>query len=135
MTVPNTPEALFEQLAEPTLRHLFPDFDSLQPVYQKMVRTLHVELTKGQLTDRAFAELTGFILSLWRQWILGALNSNKDLLDAEDEIDSEWVDQAIYYARMDQYLIHCISTLSTLPCMQGDSPEGEFGVIVDSPIL
>lgn len=123
MSVPDTPEALFELLAEPTLRQLFPTFDVLQPRNQKLIRLLHTELTKGQLTDAAFTDLVGLLLSLWQSFNHAALIANQERLDAEDEIDTAWVDAACSLTRLDQYLLGLLASLRSLP----DTPTPEDG--------
>lgn len=123
MSVPDTPEALFELLAEPTLRQLFPNFDVLQPRNQKLIRLLHTELTKGQLTDAAFTDLVGLLLSLWQSFNHAALIANQERLDAEDEIDCAWVDAACSLTRLDQYLLGLLASLRSLP----DTPTPEDG--------
>ena len=115
MSVPDTPEALFEQLAEPTLRQLFPNFDVLQPRNQKLIRLLHTELTKGQLTDAAFTDLVGLLLTLWQNFNHAALIANQDRMDAEDEIDTDWVDAACTLTRLDQHLLGLLNSLRSLP--------------------
>lgn len=115
MSIPDTPEALFEQLAEPTLRQLFPHYDAMRPRNQKLVRLLHTELTKGQLTDAAFTELVGLLLVLWRNFNHAALVANQDRLDRADEIDTDWVDAACALTRLDQYLAGLLASLHALP--------------------
>jgi hypothetical protein len=115
MSIPDTPEALFEQLAEPTLRQLFPHYDAMRPRNQKLVRLLHTELTKGQLTDAAFSELVGLMLVLWRNFNHAALVANQERLDSEDEIDTDWVDAASSLTRLDQYLAGLLAALHALP--------------------
>lgn len=115
MDIPATPEALFEALAEPSLRQLFPRFDTLKPRNQKLVRLLHTELTKGELCDSTFMEFIGFILVLWRSFNNAALETRQTLIDTEDEIDTDWVESAIHLARVEQYLTHMLVALENLP--------------------
>lgn len=115
MDIPATPEALFEALAEPSLRQLFPRFDTLKPRNQKLVRLLHTELTKGELCDSTFMEFIGFILVLWRSFNNAALEARQTLIDTEDEIDTDWVESAIHLARVEQYLTHMLVSLENLP--------------------
>lgn len=122
MQIPDTPEALFEALAEPSLRELYPRFDELEPRNQKLVRLLHTELTKGELTDRTFQQFVGFVLVLWRSFNNSVMVANAVRLDEEDEIDTEWLDAACHLARMDQYLLTLLNSLELLP---GDDPSSE----------
>lgn len=121
MQIPDTPEALFEALAEPSLRELYPRFDHLAPRNQKLIRLLHTELTKGELSDRTFQQFVGFVLVLWRSFNNSVLINNAFRIETEDEIDTEWVDSASHLARMDQFLISLLSQLETLPGVDPDS--------------
>ena len=123
MDIPATPEALFEALAEPSLREVFPSFDHLKPRNQKMVKLLHTELTKGELTDAAFLEFSAFIAVLWRQFNGAALASRQIQIETEDEIDTEWVDAAVHLARMDQFLNSLLGHLESMPGQDGDTGE------------
>lgn len=120
MDIPATPEALFEALAEPSMRQLFPSFDTLKPRNQKLVRLLHTELTKGELSDASFMEFIGFILVLWRRFNDAAFRARQILIDTEDEIDTEWVESAIHLARVEQYLLNMLSALDQLPGNDAD---------------
>ena len=115
MFIPNTPEGLFEALAEPTLRELYPRFDELEPRNQKMVRLVHTELTKGELSDATFQEFVGFTLVLWRSFNHAALREITNMIDTEDEIDTDWVESATHMSRMDQFLTGLLGVLETLP--------------------
>ena len=89
MQIPDSPEALFEELADSSIRELYPRYDELEPRNQKLVRLLHTELTKGELCDRTFQQFVGFILVLWRSFNTSVLLHNAQLIDSEDEIDTE----------------------------------------------
>lgn len=115
VSVPDTPEQLFEQLAEPTLRELFPSFDELGPFNQKLVRLLHTELVKGALTDGTFQESLCFILMLWRSFNADAMNRNDERLEQESDIDELWIQAATEFHRMDQYLGSLLALLDTMP--------------------
>ncbi len=121
MQIPDSPEALFEALAEPSLRELYPRFDHLAPRNQKLIRLLHTELTKGELSDRTFQQFVGFVLVLWRSFNNSVLLNNAFRLETEDEIDTEWVDSAAHLARMDQFLISLLNQLETLPGVDPDA--------------
>lgn len=122
MRIPDTPEALFEALADSSIRELYPRYDELEPRNQKLVRLLHTELTKGELSDRTFQQFVGFVLVLWRSFNQSVLISNAIRLETEDEIDTEWVDAATHLARMDQYLIQLLVALEPLP---GSDEDGD----------
>jgi hypothetical protein len=124
MQIPDTPEALFEALSEPSLRELYPRFDELEPRNQKLVRLLHTELTKGALTDRTLQQFVGFVLVLWRSFNNSVMFANAVRLDEEDDIDPEWLDTACHLARMDQYLLTLLNSLELLP---GDDPSTDKG--------
>ena len=121
MQIPDSLEALFEALADSSIRDLYPRYDELEPRNQKLVRLLHTELTKGELCDRTFQQFVGFILVLWRSFNTSVLLHNAQLIDSEDEIDTEWVDAATHLARMDQYLLNLLVALESLP--EGDSDD------------
>jgi hypothetical protein len=123
MDIPATPEALFEALAEPSLREVFPAYDKLKPRNQKMVKLLHTELTKGELSDATFLEFSAFIAVLWRQFNGAALNARQQQIETEDEIDTDWVDAAVHLARMDQYLNSLLGLLETMPGQDGEAGE------------
>jgi hypothetical protein len=120
MQIPDSPEALFEALADSSIRELYPRYDELEPRNQKLVRLLHTELTKGELCDRTFQQFVGFILVLWRSFNTSVLLHNAQLIDSEDEIDTEWVDAATHLARMDQYLLNLLVALEPLPGLDSD---------------
>lgn len=115
MQIPDTPEALFEALADSSLREMYPRYDELEPRNQKLIRLLHTELTKGELCDRTFQQFVGFVLVLWRSFNQSVLISNAVRIETEDEIDTEWVDAATHLARLDQYLISLLVALEALP--------------------
>lgn len=130
MQVPSTPEELFEQLAEPELQRLYPDFTSLKPRTQKIMRLLHTELVKGELTDNVFVEIVGFTLSLWRQFNGAALKARLHQIDSEDEIDTDWVDAGFHLTRLDQFINGMLNDLDMLP----DPPEvGESLYLLQGP--
>lgn len=118
MTIPDTPEQLFEELGESTLRELFPAFDALPPAAQKMVRLLHTELTKGALSDVVFHQLITVTLETWRTFNRSAMQANDHRLLTEMDVDEDWILEADSLHRMDQYLVSLQAVLSTLP------PEG-----------
>jgi hypothetical protein len=120
MQIPDSPEALFEALADSSIRELYPRYDELEPRNQKLVRLLHTELTKGELCDRTFQQFVGFVLVLWRSFNTSVLLNNAQLIDSEDEIDTEWVDAATHLARMDQYLLNLLVALEPLPGLDSD---------------
>lgn len=123
MDIPATPEALFEALAEPSLRDVFPSYDKLKPRNQKLVKLLHTELTKGELTDYAFLEFAAFIAVLWRQFNGAALAAREEQIETEDEIDTDWVNAAIHLSRMDQFLNALLKQLEAMPGQEGEIGE------------
>lgn len=115
MTIPDTPEQLFEELGESTLRALFPAFDALPPAAQKMIRLLHTELTKGALSDIVFHQLLQVTIDTWRAFNRTALQVNDHRLLTETDVDEDWILEADSLHRMDQYLVSLQAVLSTLP--------------------
>lgn len=133
MHVPDSPEALFEALAEPSLREFYPDFAELKPRNQKLIRLLHTELAKGELSDATFQEFIGFSLILWRGYNRSALQRTMAQIDTEDEIDTDWVDTAIQLTRTDQYLNGILSALEPMPCTDADGQACEAHYIIQRP--
>lgn len=121
MEIPATPEALFEALGEPTLREVFPQFDQLKPRGQKLIKLLHTELTKGDLCDLTFQELTALVLMAWQGFNGAAFNARQEQIDSEDEIDTDWVDSAIHLGRIDQFVHGLLTQLHTMPGAEGES--------------
>lgn len=115
MTIPDTPEQLFEELGEPTLRELFPAFDALPSGAQKMVKLLHTELTKGALSDTVFHQLLTVTVETWRIFNHSAMHANDTRLLTEDDIDEDWILSADSLHRMDQFLLSVQAMLKTLP--------------------
>jgi hypothetical protein len=122
MSIPDTPEQLFEQLAEPTLHEVFPDYYELSPVAQKLVRLLHTELAKGTLTDGTLQEFVSFTLHLWRSFNAGAMQRMDEQLDTEPEIESDWIRASSAMHRMDQYLTGLLVSLGAMPPEDPDNP-------------
>lgn len=118
MDVPESPEALFELLSEPSLRQVFPRYDLLVPRNQKLVRLLHTELTKGELSDRTFTEFVGFVTVLWRSFNSSALQNKLEQFEEADEIDDEWLAQLNHLSRTDQFLQGLINYLDSLPGLE-----------------
>lgn len=115
MQIPDTPEQFFEYLADDTIRHLFQSFDHLPVHQQKLIRIIHTELTKGQLSDYNFRGMLLFILEIWRSLNTQLLSKTEHCIDESPEIDSDWIDAAIHFSRMDQYLSSVTNALSLLP--------------------
>lgn len=123
--IPDSPEELFEQLAEPTLRELFPTFDELRPVSQKLVRLLHTELTKGELNDGCFQGLVGLLLTLWRRFNGIAMERLDETIATEDDLEEDWITSATAFHRTDQFLAGMLILLETMP---EDTPEDEDSI-------
>jgi len=115
MFTPDSPEALFEALCEPAIAEFYPDFDELKPRNQKLIRLLHTELIKGELTDVTFQEFVGFTLLLWRGFNGSVLMGDLNQIDTEDEIDTEWVGSAIQRSRTEQFVGSLLALLDTMP--------------------
>ena len=118
MDVPESPEALFELLSEPSLRQVFPRYDELVPRNQKLIRLLHTEMTKGELTDRTFTEFVGFVAVLWRSFNSSALQHKLDQFEQVDEVDDEWLGELDHLSRTDQFLQGLINYLNSLPGLE-----------------
>lgn len=126
MHIPDTPEALFEALAEPSIPEVYPFFETLTTSNQKLLRLLHTELTKGKLSDEAFQQMVGFLISVWRSFNQSALRNHASFLDHEDELALDEVGQHAQLARLDQSLLTLLALLETIPTeADAASPEDE----------
>jgi hypothetical protein len=115
MQIPHTPEALFEQISDSTVRDLFANYDDLKPRHRKLVHILHTELTKGELSDATFADCLVFITTLWRCFNNTAAAHINRLIEDSDEIDSEWILTALDYARLSQFINACLHLYDAAP--------------------
>lgn len=115
MSIPDTPEALFEQLGETSLHVMYPHFEDLSPRHQKLLRFLHTELTKGQLTDATFLDSLSFITMIWLQFNSNAQGLNHQRIVCEPEIDTDWVRSAEHFAAMETYLTSLLAVIRLIP--------------------
>jgi hypothetical protein len=104
MQIPDTPEELFERLSDSSVRDIFANYDDLKPRHRKLVHLFHTELTKGNLNDAAFLDSLAFITVLWRCFNATAIHQVEALIDENDDIDTTWVQAAIDYARVAQFI-------------------------------
>lgn len=124
MQIPDTPEQLFEELSEPTLRQLFPAFDKMSAAGQKLIRLLHTELTKGELGDDTFHQLVTLTVLTWRTFNRGALSRNDRRLFSQEDIDEEWILEGEALHRMDQYLAAVLAVMSSMPTEDDETSLG-----------
>lgn len=110
MQIPDTPEELFERLSDNSVREIFANYDDLKPRHRKLVHLFHTELTKGKLTDAAFLDSLAFITVLWRCFNATAMYHVEQLIEESDDIDTAWVQAAIDYGKVAQF-IHAILNL------------------------
>jgi hypothetical protein len=115
MQIPDTPEALFEQLSDHTVHELFSNYDNLKPRHRKLVHLLHTELTKGELSDAAFMDCIGFITLLWRCFNNTAVTQAQRLLNDNDELDTAWINCALDTARVAQFIEACLNLYDSAP--------------------
>lgn len=110
MQIPDTPEELFERLSDSSVRDIFSNYDELKPRHRKLVHLFHTELTKGNLSDSVFLDSLAFITVLWRCFNTTAIHQIEKLIDENDDIDTAWVQAAIDYGKVAQF-IHSILNL------------------------
>lgn len=115
MRIPDSPEQLFEHLSQGSVRDLFTNYDELTPRQRKLVSIVHTELTKGGITDSAFHDSICFLLILWRAFTQSAADRNADLIEMNEDIDSEWINHAVDYARVLEYQDGLLAHLHGIP--------------------
>jgi hypothetical protein len=116
MNIPDTPEQLFEQLGDETIRELFPNFDSLSSTQRKIVQVFHTELTKGQLNDETFMETISLSTHLWGYFNRAACLQLLDLVESNrDEVSIECVNSHTAAARVNQFIDACLNLYDAVP--------------------
>ena len=134
MQIPDTPEQLFESLSDDTVHEIFPNFDSLLPTQRKIVQIIHTELTKGELSDRTFMETIGLITHLWACFNRTACLQMERLIESHDEIDPEWIQASLDYARVNQFIHACLNLFDAAPDMtELDNGENTYHVRYTTP--
>lgn len=115
-SVPSTPDQLFDMVGEPTLRSIFPNYDRLPPLLQKLVRLVHTELVTGNLTDVDMKALCMLSLSIWRSLAVLQIDTLDDMLFGEPP-DNEGATLTNYTdaIRLEQTLTSTIACLSVAP--------------------
>ena len=115
MNVPHTPEQLFEQLAEPTLRACYPSFDSLPSTQQKLIRLLHTELIKGGLTDATFKSFSAFVLHLWRAFNFNSVEHFNTVFTEAEDLEEDWIHASNDCHRLHQALTSALAVVESIP--------------------
>jgi hypothetical protein len=115
MQIPETPEALFEHLSDSNVREMFANYDSLRPRHRKLVHLFHTELTKGELSDAAFMDTIAFTTLLWRCFNRTACLQIEKLIDDHDELDTSWINAALDYTRVAQFIEACLNLYDAAP--------------------
>lgn len=115
MSIPDTPEALFEQLGETSLHVMWPHFDALPVRHQKLLRLLHTELVKGQLSDKTFLDSLTFITMVWINLNASAQFLNRERIMCEPELDTDWVKAAEHFSSMETYLLAVLANIRLIP--------------------
>lgn len=119
MHLPETPEDLFEALADKTIHNVW-EYKELPPHCQKILKIIHTELTKGTLNDDLLRDTLLFLQGIWLDLNRRALNAYKVEYAVEDEIDSCWIDSYAHVSRMDVYLRTLMSVTSEMPALATD---------------
>lgn len=124
MQIPDTPEQFFEALADNSISEVFPQYDSLPVLYQKLLRIVHAELTKGELSDTMFRDMLLFITAVWRTLNNRALTQVRNNIEESEDIDTDWIDSYGHFRRMDNYHACVMSVVKTLPALSTeDDPD------------
>lgn len=119
MQIPDTPEQLFENLSDESIREIFPNFDSLLPSQRKIVQIFHTELTKGQLCDKTFLQTIGLITYLWGGFNRIACVQLEELIESSFEIEEGWIHASTDYARINQFIESCLHLYEAAPhCLE-----------------
>lgn len=127
MQIPDTPEQFFEALADNSISEVFPQYDRMPVLYQKLLRTIHAELTKGELSDAMFRDMLLFVTTVWLTLNNRALEQVRRTINESEDIDTDWIASYGHFGRMDNYLAVIMSVVKELPAL---SPEND----ADGPI-
>jgi hypothetical protein len=133
MQIPDTPEALFEHLSDSNVREMFSNYDALRPRHRKLVHLLHTELTKGELSDASFMDTIVFITQLWRCFNRTACLQIEQLLDDNDELETRWINAALDYARVAQFIEACLNLYDAAPDFTELNGESTYRIHRTSP--
>jgi len=133
MQMPDTPEALFEQLSDSYVREMFSNYDSLLPHHRKLVHLFHTELTKGKLSDASFMNSIAFITQLWRCFNRTACAQMERLLEDHDELETQWINSALDYARVAQFIEACINLYDAAPGLTELADESTYRIYPTTP--
>lgn len=123
MAIPDTPHALIEGSSEATLTILHKGYDALTSRDQRLVRLVHAELLKGELSDTAFAQMLTTIVNTWQALSSTALAATYERIESEDEIDTDWIDAIAHFTRMDQYQQHLLAAIGENPGVPAEAPQ------------
>lgn len=115
MRIPDSPEQLFDHLSQGSVRDMFTNYDALTPRQRKLVSIVHTELTKGGITDTAFHDSIVFLLTLWHAFTQSAAEHNANRIEMNEDIDSEWINHAVDYARVLEFQDGLLAHLQGIP--------------------
>jgi len=129
MAIPDTPQALIEGSSESTLTILHDEYDELSARDQRLVRLVHAELLKGELTDTAFAQMLSTLVNTWQSLSSAALEAVYNRIETEDELDTDWIHAVAHFTRMYQYQNHLLAAIGENPGVPADAPEaGRYSI-------
>lgn len=127
MKIPDTPEQLFENLSDESIREIFPNFDSLLPPQRKIVQIFHTELTKGQLCDKTFLQTMGLVTHLWGCFNRTACIQLEELIESSPDIDEQWIHASTDYARINQFIESCLNLYDAAPeCLERSEGDNTY---------
>lgn len=117
MQIPDSPEELFELLSDQSVKVVFPQYDNLPLMHQKMLRILHAELTKGELSDKSLRDSLLFIVTVWRTLNQRIADHMRYMINDAEEVDTDWFDDYSHFGRMDNYLAIIYQVVEMLPAL------------------
>lgn len=115
MTIPDSPEQLFEQLTETSVHALYPNYNALKPRHRKLLNLLHCEMIKGEPGVPAIYDSLLFIAVFWDRLNEDAHMICKEQILASDEVDLKWVRQLEACAEISQFIRSLLAALGSYP--------------------
>ena len=120
MQIPDTPEQFIETLGAQSIGQVFPQYEKLPIHYQKLLRIIHAELTKGQLNDQVLQGMLLCVLATWRDLNDRAVTQLRSIIQESEDVDTEWFDFYSHLGRIDNYLAILMSVVEKLPALTSE---------------
>lgn len=115
MTIPDTPEQLFEQLTDSSVQALYPNYKALKPRHRKLLHLLHCEMVKGEPGIPVIHDCLLFIAIFWDRMNEDALDICRKRILLFEDPDLEWVRQLEACTEVGQYLRSLLAVLGGFP--------------------